>query len=179
MNRRWNLQKAKCPALSLSRWCMTSRSCDTRAPLCVFCVINFQRFNRSDERDRSGNNPRVRLYAYARAQWNRKREGNSLGRSWGEGRNVPAPGQPTQTYGWDALPLRSLSPFLPLSSFLSFSRGCWLHVVYVLPPSVLPPSPTLKSTNSCHRGAHIARFCSFTFVEHTFSVSRSLEGKKT
>lgn len=41
---------------------------------------------------------------------------------------------------------------------LFFSLDCWLHVVYI-PSNVHPPSPTLKSVNSCHRDAHVARLC--------------------
>lgn len=118
------------------------------------CVINFQRFDRTRERV-SWRRREITAYAsaFAGMEWNRKRESNSLGRSWGEGRNVSAPGQPTQTYVETLLPLFSLFLFL----------GCWFHVVHA-PSSVYRPPPTLKSVNSCHRGAHVARLCNFFFT---------------
>lgn len=46
-------------------------------------------------------------------------------------------------------------PLLPLA--------CCLHVVCAL-SNVLPPFPTWRSADSCHRGARVARLCAFGFV---------------
>lgn len=86
-------------------------------------------------------------------EWNRKREGYSLGRSWGEGRNVAEPGQPTQTYG------RGLPPLLPPPSLLA-RRVCPLQC----PPTLSQPeiAGLVPSRCSCREVMRL-RFC---FTSH-------------